>query len=279
MTEARPSPFALLLVAPAFLMVAALFLFPLALSVGTAFTVAGAPGLGNFTKAFELYSTDILFTLFIVVVSTALIGLVSVAIAGAITLGETPWLVGALKFLYRWPLFIPFIVAAQCMRTFLAKNGLMNNSFVGLGLLDPANTQSFLDWRGIVVTFVWKQAPFVTLLTAGAMASLDRSTIEAARNLGASRLRCLVEIVVPQVARTLLVGLVLSFVTMLSVLSVPMMVAGSQPTMITVDMAFRINAYGDYGTANALAVISYLITAVAAVIYLRHGLSERRGLG
>ncbi len=33
---------------------------------------------------------------------------------------------------------------------------------------------------------------------------------------------------------------------MLSVLSVPMMVAGSQPTMLTVDMAFRINSYGDY---------------------------------
>ena len=67
----------------------------------------------------------------------------------------------------------------------------------------------------------------------------------------------MIELVLPQVAQTLLVGLVLSFVTMLSVLSVPMMVAGSQPTMLTVDMAFRINSYGDYATANALGVISY----------------------
>jgi ABC-type spermidine/putrescine transport system permease subunit I len=106
------------------------------------------------------------------------------------------------------------------------------------------------------------------------MASLDRATIEAARNLGASRLRVLVEIVLPQVGQTLLVGLVLSFVTMLSVLSVPLMVAGSQPTMLTVDMAFRINSYGDYATANALGVISYAMTAIAAVLYLRH--SARR---
>jgi hypothetical protein len=49
-----------------------------------------------------------------------------------------------------------------------------------------------------------------------------------------------------------------------------MMVAGSQPTMMTVDMAFRINAYGDYATANALGVISYAMTAIAAWIYLRH---------
>jgi putative spermidine/putrescine transport system permease protein len=266
----RTSPVGLLLVAPALALVGALFLYPLTYSLTAAFSADGAPTLRHFQKAFDLYSGDILFTLFIVVSATAATALISVALAGALTLGETPWLIASLRWLYRWPLFIPFIVAAQCMRTFLAKNGLMNNSLIAAGVLDASQTQSLLDWRGIVITFVWKQVPFVTLMLAGAMASLDRATIEAGRNLGASRLRVLIEIVLPQVAQTLLVGLVLSFVTMLSVLSVPVMVAGSQPTMMTVDMAFRINAYGDYATANALGVISYAMTAVAAWIYLRH---------
>ena len=100
----------------------------------------------------------------------------------------------------------------------------MNHVLIGIGLIDPLPAQSFLDWRGIVIAFVWKQTPFVALMLAGAMASLDRSTIEAARNLGADRLRMLIEIVLPQVRRTLLVGLMLSFVTMLSVLSVPIMI-------------------------------------------------------
>src|SRR4029078_1565178 len=169
--------------------------------------------------------------------------------------------VALLRWLYRWPLFIPFVVAAQCMRTFLAKNGLMNNTFVGLGILDVDQTIGFLDWRGIILTFVWKQTPFVALLLAGAMASLDRATIEAARNMGANRGRLLFEIVVPQVLPTLMVGIVLSIVTMLSVLSVPLMVAGSQPTMLTVDMAFRITFYGDYRVADALGVLSTLFTA------------------
>ncbi|HEX8665830.1 MAG TPA: ABC transporter permease subunit [Beijerinckiaceae bacterium] len=273
----RPSPLALLLVAPALALVAALFLYPLGFSLVAAFTADGTFTLRHFEKAFELYSGDIRFTVFIVLLSTVLIALISIAIAGVLTLSETPWLVAALRWLYRWPLFIPFIVAAQCMRTFLAKNGLMNNTLVAAGVLEPIQAASFLDWRGIVITFVWKQVPFVTLMLAGAMASLDRATIEAGRNLGASRLRVLVEIVLPQVAQTLLVGLVLSFVTMLSVLSVPMMVAGSQPTMLTVDMAFRINAYGDYATANALGVISYAMTAVVAWIYLRHQVRREAG--
>ncbi|HWX61238.1 MAG TPA: ABC transporter permease subunit [Bradyrhizobium sp.] len=266
---------ALLLIAPGLSLVAVLFLYPLCFSLVSAFTgPEGGFSLQAFRKAFELYSGDILFTIVIVVTSCALTALAAVAIAGTLTLDENPWVVGTLRALYRWPLFIPFIVAAQCMRTFLAKNGLMNNTFVSLGLIEPLQAVSYLDWRGIIITFVWKQTPFVALLLAGALASLDRATLEAGRNLGASRLRVLIELALPQAMPTLLVALVLTFVTMLSVLSVPMMVAGSQPTMLTVDMAFRINAYGDYATANALGVITYLISAGAAVLYLRHGMAK-----
>jgi putative spermidine/putrescine transport system permease protein len=87
-------------------------------------------------------------------------------------------------------------------------------------------------------------------------------------------LRILLEIVVPQVRATLIVGLILSFVIMMSVLSVPLMINAETPTMLTVDMAFRINSYGDYGVANALGFISYLMTGVVAWIYLRQGVRQ-----
>ncbi len=265
----------LLLLLPALLMVLVLFLFPLGISLHAAFTdKQGALTFEHFIKAQSLYSTDMVFTLFIILTASVLVCLCSLVLSGLMGLSESRFLVASLKWLYRWPLFIPFIVAAQCMRTFLAKNGLMNNSFVALGLYEPASSISFLDWRGIIITFVWKQTPFVTLMLAGAVASLDRSMIEAARNLGASRLRVMVEIIIPQVMPVLMVGLILSFVTMMSVLSVPMMVAGSQPTLLTVDMAFRINSYGDYPTANALGVISYLMTSLVAWFYLRQQMRD-----
>lgn len=274
---------AALLLAPAMLCVLLFFVYPLGHAVVGAFAIPGAGdappgwGLGHFARAVDLYGTDIVFTGLLVSGSVLLTGALAVAIAGYLTLGETPWAVATLRWLYRWPLFIPFIVAAQMMRSFLAKNGLMNNTLVGLGMLEPIQTIGFLDWRGVVATFVWKQLPFVTLLVAGAMAALDRSTIEAARNLGAGRLRILLEIVLPQVKRTLAVALVLSFVTMMSVLSVPVMINAGSPTLITVDMAYRINAHGDYGVANALGIISYLMTGLVAWIYLKHGIRQHGG--
>ena len=58
--------------------------------------------------------------------------------------------VGILRWLYRWPLFVPFIIAAQCMRTFLAKNGLMNNSLVAAGVLVAFGGQVFATLAGEV---------------------------------------------------------------------------------------------------------------------------------
>jgi len=282
-----------LLVAPALAVVVLLFVYPLIFSVITAFgtetckfnkfdkIISGfaAPNcdvtLANLFKAWDFYKVDVAYTVIIAVLSTALIGIISLAIGGYLTLGENPRAVAVLRWLYRWPLFIPFIVAAQLMRTFLAKNGMMNNIFVSMGFFDAFDAQSFLDWRGIIATFVWKQTPFVALLVSGAMAALDRSTFEAARNLGAGRVRILVEIVTPQILQTLVVGLILSFVIMLSVLSVPLMINAQQRTMITVDMQHQVNYFGDYGVANALGIISYVMTAAVAVIYLRMSVREQ----
>ncbi|MFB9948830.1 ABC transporter permease [Rhizobium puerariae] len=265
----------LALVFPALAVIALLFILPLIMSAVGAFQVEGAFGWGNFTKTFDLYTKDIVFTVVIIALSTVLIGIASITIGGYLTLGEHPVAVAVLRWLYRWPMFIPFIVVGQILRTFLAKNGMMNNTLINLGLLTPLDAQSFLDWRGIVIAFVWKQTPFVALLVAGAMASVNRDTIEAARNLGASRLRVLIEILVPQVAMTLTVGLILSFVTMMSVLSVPLMINAQTPTMLTADIAFRVNSYGDYGVANALGLISLVLASSVAWIYLRASLKER----
>ena len=265
----------LLLIAPALAVIAVFFIVPLGLSVHGAFTdKAGGFTLAHFEKSFELYTNDMVFTVAIVALSCALIAAVAIAIAGYLTLGEHPRTKAALRWLYRWPLFIPFIVTGQVMRTFLAKNGMLNHVLVGGGLIEPIAAQSMLDWRGIVIAFVWKQAPFVTLLLAGAMASLDATHVEAARNLGAPRWRVLFGIVLPQVRGTLLVGLVLSFVTMLSVLSVPLMINPNSPTMMTVDVAYRISTHGDYAVANALCLVSLLFASLGAWIYLRHAVAK-----
>lgn len=266
----------MLLLTPALLLLLALFGVPAIWSVAGALTGAdGGFSLAHLRMAFGVYGRDILFTAWLVCLSVAVVALISVLIAGYLTLGTSRATVRVLAWLYRWPLFVPMICAAQMMRGFLAKNGMLNNALVAAGALTPLQTVSFLDWRGILITFAWKQVPFATLILAGAMAALDRGMIEAARDLGAGRLRVLFGIVLPLVRAPLLVACVLTFVTLMSVLSVPIMLTADTPTMITVDMAYRINTFHDYGTADALGLVSYVMSIGLAWLYLRHAARER----
>jgi len=96
----------LLLAAPALAIVGLFFVLPLAMSFVLAFRGKdGGFTLEHFAKSFDLYTTDLVFTLGITLLSTVLIGLVAVAIAGYLTLGENPRAVAALRWLYRLPLF------------------------------------------------------------------------------------------------------------------------------------------------------------------------------
>src|SRR6202162_2328203 len=147
----------LALLAPALAVILVFFVAPLAMSAVVAFRREdGGLPLEHFTKSFDLYTTDLLFTLAIVLASTVLIGLVATAIAGYLTLGENPRAVAILRWLYRWPLFIPFVVGGPVMRTFLVKNGMLNHVLIGTGLIEPLSAQSLLDWRGLIGAVVWR---------------------------------------------------------------------------------------------------------------------------
>jgi hypothetical protein len=93
---------------------AALFVYPLALSLGSSVTGdTGRLSADNFVKVFELYLGDIVFSGVVACATVALTDIMAVAIAGYLTLGQNRIAVAWLRWLYRWPLFIPFVVAAR----------------------------------------------------------------------------------------------------------------------------------------------------------------------
>ena len=169
------------------------------------------------------------------------------------------------------PFWTNLLVRTYALMAVMRTEGYINDVFglVGLGPFEMLHTNF-----AVIVGLVYVHLPFIVLPLYSTLDRMDRSLIESARGLGAGRLRILVEIVLPQVSATVWVSLILSFVTMLSALSVPMMIIAGSPTMITVDMAWRVNSYGDYGVANALGFVSFAMSGAAAWFYLRQGVRE-----
>lgn len=267
-------PFLLLL--PAVGLMLALYAYPFVSSIYRSFLDGeGALTVANYVKAWELYRNDVFFSLGVSVLSTVISALLSIALAAYLRLatGRFARLIGAV---YRFPIFIPFVVVAQMMRTFLAPHGLLNIFLAQVGVLNLETPLQLFNWRGLAFGFVWKQAPFMTLIILSGFEMVDDSYIEAARSVGARLPQVVVRILVPMSLATTSVALILAFTSTVGTFTLPYMLIAGEPTTVTVDIAHRVNYFGDWGVANALGTITYLMVLVAAIYYLRY--TVRKGI-
>lgn len=263
--------FPLFLLVPAVGLMLALYALPFLASIYRSFLdKGGGLTLANYEKSAELYLRDVIFTLEVAVLSTVIAAVLSIVLAAYLRLGSGR--INALvNALYRFPIFIPFVVVAQMMRTFLAPHGLLNIFLAQFGLIDLEAPLQLFNLQGLTFGFVWKQAPFMTLIILGGFQMVDDTYIEAARGVGARLPQVILRILVPMSRATLSVAVILAFTSIISTFTLPfMLIGGKVPTTVTVDIAHRVTYFGDYGVANALGVLSYLMVLFMAVYYLRY---------
>lgn len=255
----------------------ALYAYPFISSIYRSFLDSkGALTAANYAKVGELYLRDVFFSLEISLLSTALAAVVSIALAAYLRL-STGCFARFIGAIYRFPIFIPFVVVAQMMRTFLAPHGLLNIFLAQIGLVNLDAPLELLNWKGLTFGFVWKQAPFMALIVLSGFEMVDDTFIEAARSVGARLPQVIVRILIPMSRASISVALILAFTSTVGTFTLPyMLIGGKVPTTVTVDIAHRVTYFGDYGVANALGTLSYLMVLVLAIYYLRYAV--RKGI-
>jgi putative spermidine/putrescine transport system permease protein len=215
----------------------------------------------------RLYRIDVLYTLGISLASLALVIGIAVLVCGYLRI------VGhrAVEFLFKVPLFVPFVVVGHGMRVLLAPRGTLNAALAQVGMIDLSDPPSIaFTWIGIVISLAWKNLALAVLLVLGAYRAVDEAFLEAARNMGASTFRQIRDILVPMSTPSLVVASAFMFTSMLASFSIPLMIGGGEPPhMLMVDVFYRINYQDDLGTANALGMVSYLFAMGVAGYYLR----------
>jgi iron(III) transport system permease protein len=168
----------------------------------------------------------------------------------------------------------PYLTAIAFVNLFSPNAGLVNR-FTREVLRAPALTFNVFSMFGLVLVTVLHTFPFVYLLAASALASVDSSMEESAQILGASRWRTATAITMPLVAAAVLSGALIAFVNAIALF-------GSQAIIGLPGRVFtlptRIYALFDhppqYGLASAMSLIFVGIT-VAALYLQRRYLAKR----
>jgi molybdate transport system permease protein len=148
-----------------------------------------------------------------------------------------------------------------------------------LGRLYEATTGSPLvfTFEGLLVASVIYSLPFAVQPFAAAFSAVDRSLIETAWCLGASRLRTFARIVIPLARPGIVAGAVLSFAHTVGEFGVVLMVGGNLPgrtRTVSVSIYDDVQAF-DYAragrTAALLLAFSFVVLATTYRLQRRAG--------
>ena len=125
-------------------------------------------------------------------------------------------------------------------------------------------------FEGLVIASILYSLPFAVQPMAAGFAQVDRSLIEAASTLGASRQRTFTTVILPLSLDGVLAGAVLAFAHTLGEFGVVLMVGGNLPGVTrTVSIAIYDNVQSlNYEAANLTALLLLVFSfAVLAFVY------------
>lgn len=173
-----------------------------------------------------------------------------------------------------FPLFVPAIIISYALVRFLGPNGLFQLLLEQVGI--TGYRTPYLTPIGPYIGFVWESLPLPVLVLSAGLSQVSDHAIEAARDLGAGALRILVEILLPQLKRSLLISFALIFLGVIGSYTVPYLLGPPAPEMMGVFMQRTWSNLQDAKGAQVQAVILLLMSSVVGGLYIATMLRGQR---
>jgi len=165
------------------------------------------------------------------------------------------------------PLMYPGLVVAFSFVLTFGDNGMITNimRLFGIELEQYFNLYSF---DGLVAAYVYFEIPVVTLIMTSAILSFDKTLIEAARSLGASVMKALIYVVIPNIMPALLASVVLVYAMAIGAYGTALALLGGGANLLTLQIYSWISDVTyNQGLATALAVVALLLTIPLTILY------------
>lgn len=222
---------------------------------------------------------SLLLTLYVAGASTVISTFL--AVLAALMLRRSSGRVSAVVF--QLPITIPHLVAAVGIALVLSQTGLGSRLAAALGLIgEPREFPALLYDKysiGIILTYVWKEMPFVALVVLASLRGVAGELEEVARTLGASAWQRFWYVVFPVISPGVVAASLIVFAFTFGAFEVPFLLGKTYPTILPV-MAY--NEYRDIDlaarpVAMAINILIAVITAAIAAVYLRLAKGLGRG--
>ena len=260
---------------------------PIIMVVFYAFTTAeGGFTLENFASM-GTYASVFTRSFWLAIVATLVCLLVGYPVAYFIS-REGPRFQRVAMMLVMLPMWMNFLLRTYSWMSVLENNGLLNRFFAAIGVFRLINgitggdLQYFtmINTQGAVVLgMVYNYLPFMILPIYSVIEKMDRSLLEAARDLGAGSGRVFLKVILPLSLPGVLSGITMVFVPSVSTFAISRLLGGGTQMMLgdLIEQQFLGGAYNPHLGA-AISLVMMVIVVVCMVVMNHFGEGEEQAV-
>ena len=260
---------------------------PIIMVVIYAFSTAdGGATLANFAKM-GTYTVVFTRSFRLALIATAVCLLIGYPVSYMMS-KEGPRFQRLAMVLIMLPMWRNFLLRTYSWMAILENNGLLNQLFRKIGLIALYNSVfgtdiSFfrmINTQGAVVLgMVYNYLPFMILPIYSVIVKLDRSLIEAARDLGANSIQVFRRVILPLSLPGVLSGITMVFVPSVSTFAISKMLGGGTEMLLgdLIEQQFLGGAYNPQLGA-AISLVMMVIVVICMVVMNRFGEGEEQAV-
>jgi spermidine/putrescine transport system permease protein len=232
--------------------------------------------LGNYADAFNpTYLPIVLRSVLYAFATTALCLLIGYPVAYYIARFGGRYR-NALIALLVLPFFVNYLVRTYAWVALLADEGLVNDALVNIGILGEP-IQMINTPYAVIGGLTYGYLIFMILPVYGALERLDKSVIEAGKDLYGSPLQTFLHVTLPQTKQGILAGAVLVFLPSVGDFVSAQILGGTDTYMIGNLIQDQFFAANNWPFGAALTVVMMLFLSIWMVAYLRSAARDVKG--
>ena len=238
-------------------------------------TIVAEPTLANYREAATepLYRQLLLRSLAIAGAVTVATVILAFPVAYYVSFQVAPERKSIWLFLITIPFWISYLIRVFLWKVILNFDGVLNRTLINVGVIDEPIRALLYSPQAVVITLAHAFAPFAVLPIFVALEKIDRSLLEASRDLGESAVRTFLRVTLPLAMPGVVAACLIVFIPTIGDYVTPRLVGGPDGLMIANMIQVQFLRLNNAPMGATLAVISMATVGLIALAFV--GLNRR----
>ena len=163
------------------------------------------------------------------------------------------------------PFWTSYLIRIFLWKVILGYNGVINGSLMGMGIIEEPLTFILYNANAVVLTLAHAWAPFAILPIYVSLTKIDKSLLEAARDLGDNAFQRFIRVTLPLSMPGVIAATLVVFIPTVGDYVTPKLLGGTDGLMIANMIQVQFGKANNAPLGSALAIISMFTVGIISI--------------